>query len=408
MKELHTGAYYWNTFEIKQKEWPSLQQSLRTKVVIVGGGMSGLLTAYMLHEHGIDFVLVEANEIAEGSSLASTGLLQYCNDIMLSDLRSAIGQEKADTFYRYCYRALDQLKSIAAKLKNEVGDAHFRARTSLQYCTTKDDIVKLEQEYNALASLDFPCELWGSEQIEQHFPFSKGSGLITHGDAEVNPHLFVLSLAQYLSEQGCHLYERSIISDHTELPNHRYSVTVNDTHVVEADYIVYAVGYQPEQLKQSLFDPILNRSYVIVTNPVADLSQWYEKYMLWETARPYLYLRTTVDSRIIVGGLDETIQTPNHDPASIEQHNQKLLEEVRKLFPHFDLSIEYYWNATFGETEDQLPYLGVDPKDPHIMYILGYGGNGTVSSMLGAELIMNLISGSTAMNDLADIVKLDR
>jgi len=408
MKELHTGNYYWNTFHTKKTEWSTLDKDLTTKVLIVGGGMSGMLMAYKLHEQGIDFVLLEGDQIAEGSSLASTGLLQYCNDIMLSELRSAIGREKADTFYRYCYRALDKLKHIASNVQQYVGDAHFRSRTSMQYSSNDEDIVKLQQEYEALLSLDFPCELWGSHQIQQHFPFSKGTGLVTHGDAEVNPHLFVLSLAQYLTEQGCHLYEQSIVSDHERLSNDKYHVTVNDIHKVDAEYIVYAVGYQPEQLHQKLFHSTLNRSYVIVTNPVADLSSWHEKYMLWETARPYLYLRTTLDNRIIVGGLDETTQTPNHNTASVDAHNHKLLDELHKLFPDYDLKIDYNWNATFAETADQLPYLGVDPEDEHIMYILGYGGNGTVSSMLGAELLTNIICGSGTMNDLAEIVKLDR
>lgn len=408
MKELHTGNYYWNTFHTKKTEWSTLNKDLTTKVLIVGGGMSGLLMAYMLHEQGIDFILLEGDQIAEGSSLASTGLLQYCNDIMLSELRSAIGREKADTFYRYCYRALDQLKHIASNLQKHVGDAHFRSRTSMQYSSTDEDIIKLQQEYEALLSLELPCELWGSHQIEQQFPFSKGTGLVTHGDAEVNPHLFVLSLAQYLTEEGCHLYEKSLVSDHERLSNGSYRITVNNHYIVQSEYIVYAIGYQPEQLHQKLFQPILNRSYVIVSNPVDDLSSWYEKYMLWETARPYLYLRTTVDNRIIVGGLDETIQTPNHNVASVEALNDKLLDELRKLFPEYDLQIDYSWNATFAETADQLPYLGVDPDDQHIMYILGYGGNGTVSSMLGAELLTNMICGSGAMDDLADIVKLDR
>src|SRR5690606_18016368 len=98
MKELHTGANYWNTFTTGDTEWPTLGESLRTKVLIIGGGMSGLLTAFKLHEQNIECVLVEGKEISEGSSLASTGLLQYCSDLMLHELRKMIGRQKADGF----------------------------------------------------------------------------------------------------------------------------------------------------------------------------------------------------------------------------------------------------------------------------------------------------------------------
>lgn len=408
MKELHTGMYFWNTFPTKQIDWPKLNQSHSTKVLIVGGGMSGLLSAFMLFQHNIDFILLEANEIAEGSSLASTGLLQYSNDIMLSELRSQIGRQKADTFYRYCFYAMEQLKKLSGKLIEHTGDTQFRPRSSMQYNSIHTDIVKLQNEYAALSSINLPCELWGKMQIEEHFPFSKDVGLITHGDAEVNPFLCVNHLANYLTAQGCHLYEHSSVTDMTSKASDHHIATVNHQYQIEAQYVIYAVGYQPKQLHQKLFKPILNRSYVIVTNPVNNLSVWYEKYMLWESARPYLYCRTTVDSRIVVGGLDETSQTPNHDASSTAAKYNQLLCEIKKLFPSFDLTIEYSWNATFAESADQLPYLGVDPSNPHIMYVLGYGGNGTVFSILGAELLTKLILGSDEMNDLAEVVKLDR
>lgn len=408
MKELHTGTYFWNTFPVDKTNWPKLDQSMSTKVLIVGGGMSGLLSAYMLFENNIDFILLEGNEIAEGSSLASTGLLQFSNDIMLYELRSQIGRQKADTFYRYCYDAMEQLKKMSSKLIKHTGDTHFRPRSSMQYNSVPADIEKLQNEYDALSSIDLPCELWGKRQIEERFPFSKDIGLITHGDAEVNPFLCVNHLANYLTAQGCHLYERSIVTEMTSKASDLHIATVNYQYKIKAQYVIFAVGYQPKQLHQKLIKPILNRSYVIVTNQLPDLSSWYNNYLLWESARPYLYLRTTVDSRIVAGGFDERTQTPNHDTASTSAKYNQLLHEVRTLFPSLELSIEYSWNATFAESADQLPYLGVDPNNPHIMYVLGYGGNGTVYSMLGAELMTSLILGSNDLNDLAQIVKLDR
>lgn len=408
MKELHTGAYYWNTFQAPQKNWPKLEKSLSTKVLIVGGGMSGLTTAYMLHQQGIEFVLVEGNEIAEGTSLISTGLLQYSNDIMLSDLRSAIGRNKADTFYKYCYGAMGQLQKMADTLLNTTGDVQFQPRSSMQYASTPQDVAKLQQEYNALSQLGLPCELWGRTQIEQHFPFTKGAGLLTHGDAEVNPYLCVSTIAHYLTTEGCQLYEKTIVQDHTKVAAQQFLVTVDGGHHIKAEYIIYAIGYQPQQLQQKLLDPVLNRSYVIVTNSIPEQSLWYEKMLLWETARPYLYVRTTEDSRIIIGGLDEKQEAPNYDDHTSGARYYQLLHEAQALFPHYDISIDFAWNGTFAETADQLPYLGVDPSESHIMYVLGYGGNGTVYSMLGAELAVHAITQTNEMNDLAEIVKLDR
>lgn len=75
--KLHTGKLYWPSTLPDAAEYPSLDRELRTEVLIVGGGVGGALCAYLLAERGIDAVLVESGRIAGGSTLASTGLLQY-------------------------------------------------------------------------------------------------------------------------------------------------------------------------------------------------------------------------------------------------------------------------------------------------------------------------------------------
>src|SRR5690606_18112398 len=131
---------YWKIFDNGDIEWPTLQHSLSTNVLIIGGGMSGLLTALLLYQHNIDFVLVEAGEIAGGSSSASTGLLQYSNDIMLYELRQQIGKEPADYYYRCCYDALQLLKNLMTTLEAEVGSVQYQARSSIQLSSSSQDM----------------------------------------------------------------------------------------------------------------------------------------------------------------------------------------------------------------------------------------------------------------------------
>jgi len=408
MKELHTGSFYWASTLQHTMGFDSLKQDVSADVAIIGGGMSGLICAYQFVKRGLSCVVIEGGHIAKGSSLASTGLLQYSNDIMLSDLRSMIGREQADLFYRYCYDGMQLLNETTQTLLEHGIDVHFRPRSSMQYASSEDQIEKIQQEFEALKSINLPCEYWGEQQIKEHFHFQKESALITHGDAEINPYRFIHGLAQYVVQHGSSIYEETMVTDHVQLQDQRYKLSTNHQYTVTADSIVYAVGYEPRQLKQQLIKPILNRSYVIVTNPVKNLSDWYKQFMLWETSRPYLYLRTTVDGRIMIGGLDEPMQQPNHQPDSIKQHSEQLLAEINKLFPQFKVQIEYAWNATFAESRDQLPFIGEDPSQPNLYYCLGYGGNGTVYSMIGSVLIANLIERKHTTDDLAAILKLDR
>lgn len=406
MKELHTEAAYWCTFDTGKTQWPQLTSSCSTKALVVGGGMSGLLTAYMLHERNIDFILVEAKEISEGSSLASTGLLQYCSDMMLHELRKQIGKQKADLFYVSCFKAVDQIRNIAKRIEAETGDVQLHTRSSLQLCSEPIDALKLEKEYEALSSLQLPCELWDQQRIARHFPFSKRSALITHQDAEINPHLFVIRLAQFLSKYNQALFERSKMTGFDKLADGSYQVTINNEHRIHAEYIIHAVGYHYEQLQQPQLNFFINRSYVLVTDPIDDLSFWHERMLIWETARPYLYMRTTKDSRIVIGGLDERSSILNKKDASLK--NEQLLHELNKLFPATEAGTAYYWNAYFHEPKDGLPYVGSDQDDPKRLYLLGYGGNGMVYSMLGANLIAQTISGTMEQPELASILTLSR
>ena len=410
MKELHTGANYWNTYTTGDTEWPTLHESLRTKVLIIGGGMSGLLTAFKLHEQNIECVLVEGKEISEGSSLASTGLLQYCSDLMLHELRKMIGRQKADLFYRSCFRAIDEVRRIASLLQQEVGDCQLQSRSSMQYCSDLKDIDKLQKEYEALSSLDLPCELWDQHIIVQHFPFSKRLALVTHQDAEINQHLFVIRLAQYLSQRGIKLFEHSKASSIRQHNNGAFSVLINDQYTIEAEYIIHAVGYHSEQLQLTELNVKSNRSYVVVTEPIADLNSWYNGMLLWETARPYLYARTTPDSRVIIGGLDETSSKLDRDKPSINRHIDKLLAKLNELFPSFHAAAYQSWNAYFYEPQDGLPYIGLDPSNSKHVYILGYGGNGTIYSMLGAMLAVPIVLGNanTAEHELLSMLSLSR
>ncbi|MHA6480611.1 NAD(P)/FAD-dependent oxidoreductase [Paenibacillus sp. strain BS8-2] len=405
MSELHSGHMYWPTTMSDVQTYPSLTSNERAKAVVIGGGMSGVTSAWELASAGIDVILADRESVASESTSANTGLLQYCNDVMLSELIGQIGQEPAETFYRACSNAVDKLARIAAELP---GDSGFIRRSSLYYASSEQDLPKLKQEYEALSACGLDAIWWTEKDIVNHFPFQKPGAIVTGGDAEVNPFRFVHLLAEQAVSRGLRIRERTNILDHETLANGLHRLHTGNGCYIEAEHVVYAIGYEPEKLRGKLIKPDIGRSFVIVTDPIADLGQWHDRWLLWETARPYLYLRTTQDDRIIVGGLDEDISTPLRGKHAQEKHSSKLLTKAQELFPGMPLTIAYHWNATFGESEDNLPFIGEDPEWRHVYYSLGYGGNGTVYSVLAAELIRGLIEGTAGDNPLNRIVGLSR
>jgi glycine/D-amino acid oxidase-like deaminating enzyme len=104
--------------------------------------------------------------------------------------------------------------------------------------------------------------------------------------------------------------------------------------------------------------------------------------------------------------LDEDPSEAPQNEKKIEKRGKQIEKEVQKLFPDLDIKMDYAWGASFGESLDNLPYIGKHPEKERTYYLLCYGGNGTVYSMLGSNILRDLILNRT--NQDADIVKLDR
>lgn len=139
----------------------------------------------------------------------------------------------------------------------------------------------------------------------------------------------------------------------------------------------------------------LNSSFAFVSEPVDAFPGWWEKCLLWETARPYLYMRTTADGRVIVGGDDVVYRNPLRRDAAVGNKAAKLEKRFREMFPEIDMQPAYVWAGTFGETKDGLAYIDNIPECRHCFFTLGFGGNGITYSVVAAEIIGDAIHGRT-------------
>ncbi|MFC4103133.1 NAD(P)/FAD-dependent oxidoreductase [Paenibacillus xanthanilyticus] len=403
MKDLHNGTFYWPTTLASPRAYPALAEDAKARVAVIGGGTAGALMGRALATSGFDAVLLEQNRVAAGSTSTNTGLLQFSNDIMLTDLIAQIGEGAAVRFYRACREAVRELGRIAAGTGKDV--AYFD-RSSLYYASSEQDLPKLAREYEALAANGFDVEFWEPEQIARRFPFRKPGAIVTHGDGEINPLRFVQAVMDTAVDNGLRVFEQTAVIGHDTLPDGTHLLRTSTGHTVMADHVVYSIGYEPEQLRGHLVKPKMNRSFVFVTEPMPRPDRWHGRWLIWETARPYLYMRTSADGRIVAGGLDETAIRPYGSKAAIDKQTCRLYEQVRALLGPDTPPVAYAWNALFAESQDNLPFIGEDPARKGVYYLLGYGGNGDIYCMLGAGLLLSLIRGES--HPIADIVRLDR
>ncbi|TCI76967.1 FAD-binding oxidoreductase [Exiguobacterium sp. SH0S1] len=398
--EMHNGNLYWPITESEQIVLQKPIQKEQYDVLVIGAGMSGTLTAYTLYEDGIDFAVLDKGKVGAGSTAANTGLIQYSNDIMLHELADQIGEVDAVRFYKLCREAVDALDEVAETV--DAKDVYIR-RDSLCFASEEADVSKLKREYEMLTKHGFDAEWLDQTALQDRFPFDKPAALITKGDAEVNPLTLSRQVVRHLSMNDVPIFEETDVTE--VVPDGDGWLVLTPETTFKAKHVIFATGYGPAPLLDT-HRIELNRSYAIATNPIKDFKDWDGQALIWETKRPYLYLRTTVDGRIIAGGLDEEKPETPHSEALIHNRAERIRQEVAALFPMYDLTVEYAWAALFGESIDHLPFIGEHPDRKNLFYLLGYGGNGTVYSMLGSKILSDLVRGID--NSDARLVRLDR
>lgn len=397
---LHKGSLYWpTTYPAIPREKPATKAECYD-AIIVGGGMSGALTALSLLDRGLQIAVLDKRQFASGSTAANTGLLQYSNDIMLHELIEQIGRIDAVDFYRSCLEAMGQLKKIADRLHV---DPQFMCRESIYYSSDEEDAERIKKEYQTLSKYGFPCSYWDRDALLNKAGIDRPCAIVTHGDAVVNPYVFVNGIFDLAETKGAHLFEFTEMLDVTERGDHLEISTTDGE--LRTKNIIFTTGYETLPIGKRIGADI-NRSYVIVTEPLEESPAWYKDTLIWETERPYLYMRTTADNRIIVGGLDENSGEMEITEDLISKRGDELREKFNEVFPHLDIGIDYAYCATFGESTDNLPFIGEHPTRKNHFYLLGYGGNGTVYSMLGAEILADRLCG--IKHPISHIVQLVR
>lgn len=384
--DLQSGKLYWPTTIKTKPQYSSLEADISCDVLIIGGGSSGAQCAYYLSEHDIDVVVVDKRDIGAGSTSVNTALLQYSGDKMFFELVNTFGEERASRHQKLCLEAINEIEKVTKVLPV---DTQFSRRDSLYTASSPEDVKKLDQEYPLLKKHGFDVLYLEEEQIAKQYPFKRNAAIYTLNDAEINPLAFTYGLLEKASKNGVKIFANTNITGKKFSTNEATFFTENH-HSIKAKYVIVAAGYEGLDFKLEK-NSVITSSYAVVTNPVEDFSQWYKRTLIWETKRPYLYMRTTADNRIIIGGLDETTPYVDRRDSMLHHKRDQLITEFNKLFPNIIVKPEFYLSAFYGGTHDGMPIIGMYDDFPHCYFLFGFGDNGTVYSMVLAKIIKDLL-----------------
>lgn len=369
-------------------EYPSLREDTRCEVLVLGAGISGALIAHALVKAGWDVLVIDKRDVAGGSTSASTALLQYEIDTHLIDLIKRIGPRDAERAYRACHGSIDTIEKLAA----EVGArCAFRRKESAYLASESSEVKVLREEGEARRAAGIAVDFLDEQEIGARFSFTRPAALISAQAAELDAHRLTHVLLADAVSRGARVFDRTIVT-HLE-PGHRgVRLKTESGHVIHAAHVVLATGYESQAFLPRRIVK-LKSTFALASEVVHAFPGWWKQCLIWETARPYLYLRTAAGGRILVGGEDVDFRNPTERDRLVTRQTARLAARFGRLFPEIDLRVDYRWAGTFGETKDGLAYIGCIRQMPRCHFALGFGGNGITYSVIAAAIIREALAG---------------
>jgi glycine/D-amino acid oxidase-like deaminating enzyme len=249
----------------------------------------------------------------------------------------------------------------------------------------------LPEEARARQEIGLEVDCLDRDEITERYGIPSHGGLLTARAGVVDPVRLTRRLLERSIANGAGLVSRAGVF---RIQGRRGAFSIEtDRSRHRAAAVVFATGYEtpPE-----VADPRvkLTSTYALVTEPLRAPPSWLGDTIVWETARPYTYLRGTDDGRILVGGADLPFRDPDRRDRRLRERRRVLERRLVRWLPTArGLETSYAWAGTFAENPDGLPLIGPVPGQPGLFTALAYGGNGIVFSVVAARLLRDQVLG---------------
>ena len=332
-------------------------------------------------------VVLDRRGLSRGSTAASTALLQFELDQPLTLLVRKIGRERAVRGYWRSASAVDSLRGRIADLGLRCG---FRERRTIYLPGNVLDASELEAEAEARARVGLRSQFIGRDELEALTGINRPGAILSGGAAEADPVAMVAGLWRSAAARGCRIHAPADIVG-IDCSRSQVTLATDGGQEVRAKHAVFATGYELVDLVEAHGHKVIS-TWAMATAPQPD-RLWPSRCLIWEAAEPYLYLRTTRDGRIVVGGEDERFADDEWRDALIPKKIAAIGRKLGKLLPGVDIAPAFAWAGCFGESATGLPAIGRIPGSERCFTVMGYGGNGITFSAIAAQLIQREILG---------------
>lgn len=380
----------WQDSRMPRFNKPAIRKG-KHDVLVVGGGITGLISAYLLTLAGKKVCLVERDRLGHGDTGCTTAHLTAVTDKRLSQLVKTFGREGARLAWHGGAAAINTIEHI---VHSEKIKCDFKRVTGLLHAAwdgKSDESADLQKDCDLAKEFGFSAEFLDSvPQVDR-------PGILFENQARFHPWRYLAGIARATAREGGQIFEES---EATEFPEEGVAVVKGKR--IEFEHLIIAT-HVPLMGHAGLLGATLFQTKIVPYSSYAigatlSNSHWPEG-LYWDTSDPYFYLRIDhgdPHDYIIFGGMD-------HKTGQVSDPDERfsgLKEKLGKIIP--EARFDRQWSAQVIETHDGLPYIG--ETAPHQFAATGFSGNGMTFGTLAGMMACDYVLGQkNPWQDLFDV-----
>ncbi|WP_110930886.1 FAD-dependent oxidoreductase [Paenibacillus bouchesdurhonensis] len=358
-----------------------LEKDVQTDIAIIGAGITGITTAYLLSKAGFKVTVVEAAQILDGTTGFTTAKITAQHGLIYDKLRKHFGDEEAKLYYEANEEALSFIRST---VEEHQIDCQLQQEDAYLYADSEEQAEQLRKEWEAYEQLGLPGEWCESLPI----PLAVHGAIRLPNQAQFHPLHYLRALVDSIIANGGVFYENTTMEDAADnTGDGRRRLKAENGCTITCKYAISASHFPFYDGGGFYFTRLhAERSYVVAIEPEIPL----ERGMYINCGEPKRSLRSALlegTQVILVGG--ESHKTGKGKCTF--KHYEELESFGGQLFGA--KRIPYRWSTQDLITLDEVPYIGAITADEgNVLVATGFAKwgmtNGTVAALVFRDLIM--------------------
>ncbi len=360
----------------KRPQFEKLNKDIEVDVCIIGAGITGISTAYMLLNKGLKICLIDKGEVCSGVTENTTAKITSQHGLIYDYLIKTFGKEYAQKYFESNEEAIKGIKEI---IKKENIECDFERVENYIYTCKDEYIQKIKDEVDAVRNIGGNAEFVEKSNL----PFEIKAGIKLTNQAKFHPLKYLYGLVEVIKRNNIDIFTNSRVVE-IKKKSEGYNVNTEDEKTIAAKYVVMSTHYPIKNFPGMHFLKMYqDRSYAIAIKPNKKLSK--EMYISAES--PVASFRPINDEFLIIGGAEHKT---GENSVDLDISYKQLETYAKEIYPKAE--IEYRWATQDCVSIDKVPYIGdFSNLMPNIYVATGYKKWGMTTSYVAAKIISDKI-----------------